>query len=87
MHVEITYDGDGDVLYASLGRPVPCTSRDVGDGVLVRYDVMTGEIAAVTLIGVADSARDRRDAVLARLNVLPQRLRDEVIARIDRISR
>lgn len=85
MHVELTYDRDGDVLYASIGRPAPCTSRDIGHGVLVRHDVMTGDITAVSLMSAYETARNHREELAQKLTVVPRQLRDAIAAWIERV--
>lgn len=86
MHVELTYDADGDVLYASIGRPTPCTSRDVGDGVLVRHDAMTGDIVATTLVSARSAVAQRRDSVLEKLKRVPRPLHEAISAWMARMA-
>jgi uncharacterized protein YuzE len=46
------YDGDADILYISFGKPRPAVGVDVGEGVVVRYDVKAKEVVGLTIIGV-----------------------------------
>lgn len=48
------YDEDADVLYISIGKPVPALGLDVGEGVIVRYREETGEVVGLTIIGVRE---------------------------------
>ena len=51
---EITwdYDEEADVLYLSIGEPVPALGVDVGEGIILRYDEAHKEIVGLTLIGL-----------------------------------
>jgi uncharacterized protein YuzE len=46
------YDEDADVLYISVGTPRPAVGADIGDGVIVRFDQNTKEIAGITILGL-----------------------------------
>ena len=48
------YDEEADVLYISIGEPVPALGLDVGEGVIVRYREETGEVVGLTIIGVRE---------------------------------
>lgn len=56
------YDDDADVLYLSLGEPVPALGMDIGEGIIVRYDDKRMEVVGLTLLGV-------RERILKVLNV------------------
>jgi len=46
------YDEEADVLYISVGKPENASGIDVGEGVIVRYNEVTGEMVGLTIIGV-----------------------------------
>jgi uncharacterized protein YuzE len=46
------YDKEADVLYLSIGDPVPAVGVDVGDGVVLRYDEARRQVVGITLIGL-----------------------------------
>ena len=72
--VQIRYDHDADVLYASLGEPTPCHTRELGCGVLERTDAATGCITAVTIIGFREGCVNRNAELSDELMRLPAAL-------------
>jgi uncharacterized protein YuzE len=50
---QLLYDAETDVLYLSRGEPRPSISRELGDDVLLRVDVNTGEIVGLTILNLA----------------------------------
>ncbi len=46
------YDQDADVLYLSVGEPLPAVGVDIGEGVVLRYDEDRKEVVGLTLIGL-----------------------------------
>jgi len=46
------YDEEADVLYLSIGEPRPAIGMDIGEGIVVRYDEINGEVVGLTLIGL-----------------------------------
>ncbi len=86
MNVEMTYDSEADVLYASLGKPTQCTSREVGPCVLLRYDVMHGALCAVTLIGARQHALADRSSIDASIATVPAALSRAVSTWLDQVS-
>ena len=46
------YDREADVLYVSVGPPVPALGVDIGDGLVLRYDEPHREIVGFTIIGL-----------------------------------
>jgi uncharacterized protein YuzE len=57
------YDEDADVLYISAGEPRPAVGKDIGDGVIVRYDEKAREIVGITIVGIM--ARVTKDELAA----------------------
>ena len=47
------YDTEGDVLYLSIGEPRPAISQELGNDVLLRVDVETGEIVGLTVLNLS----------------------------------
>jgi len=50
---QLFYDAEGDVLYLSIGDPRPAISEELGDDVLLRVDVETGEIVGLTVLNLS----------------------------------
>lgn len=48
------YDEEADVLYLSVGEPRPAVGVDIGDGLVLRFDEVRGEVAGLTVIGLRD---------------------------------
>ena len=48
------YDPDADVLYLSLGRPVPSESEDDESGVALRWSLSTGAPSGATVVGYSE---------------------------------
>ena len=48
--IQISYDRIGDVLYLSVGDPRPAVSEEIGDDVLLRLDLETGEPVGLTVL-------------------------------------
>jgi uncharacterized protein YuzE len=46
------YDEEADVLYVSAGDPRPAIGKDIGEGVIVRYDEKAREVVGITIIGI-----------------------------------
>ena len=57
------YDEEADVLYISAGEPRPAVGKDIGDGVIVRYDEKAREILGITIVGLM--ARMTKDELAA----------------------
>ncbi|MGB9858833.1 MAG: DUF2283 domain-containing protein [Moorellaceae bacterium] len=56
----LNYDKEHDVLYISLGEPVPSYSEEDGaEGVLIRYSLATGEVSGATILDY--SKRDKKE--------------------------
>jgi len=48
--MSFSYDRTADVLYLSVGRPKKSLSREVEDGVLLRFDPKSREITGLTIL-------------------------------------
>lgn len=46
------YDEEADVLYISMGVPVPALGLDIGEGIMVRYSEKTREVVGLTILGM-----------------------------------
>ncbi len=52
--IDWDYDGDADVLYISIGKPVKSLGVDIGEGVIIRYDDSSKELTGITIIGLRE---------------------------------
>ncbi len=43
------YDEEADVMYISFGEPLPCESKEMGNGILHRY-TLENELNGITII-------------------------------------
>lgn len=50
VDLQFRYDEISDVLYISFGNPRPGYSKELSDGILVRYDFVTKKIIGFTVI-------------------------------------
>lgn len=48
--MSFSYDKQADVLYLSVGTPKKSISREVEDGILLRYDPKTKDITGLTIL-------------------------------------
>jgi uncharacterized protein YuzE len=48
------YDADADVLYLSLGPPVPSESEDDPAGIVLRWSLQSGKPSGATVVGYRD---------------------------------
>ncbi len=46
------YDNEADVLYISVGNPVPALGVDIGEGVVLRYNEPGNEVVGITILGL-----------------------------------
>jgi len=46
------YDEEADVLYLSFGSPKQAIGFDVGEGIILRYDELKGEVVGLTAYGL-----------------------------------
>ncbi len=46
------YDEEADVLYVSIGEPLPAVGVDIGDGMVLRYDEAHHALVGLTVIGL-----------------------------------
>ena len=54
------YDADADVLYLSLGPPVPSELEDNPAGVVLRWSIQSGEPSGATVVGYRGYSWARR---------------------------
>jgi hypothetical protein len=66
MGIKVSFDRDSDVLYTSLGDPVPCLSEDGANGLVLRRDVENGLPSGVTVLYV-DQWRDKLGELSRRI--------------------
>ena len=54
QNLDWEYDGEGDVLYISIGEPQKALGIDIGEGVVIRYREDAKEIVGLTILGVKE---------------------------------
>jgi uncharacterized protein YuzE len=47
----VNYDSKYDVMYISIGQPVPSISDEDDDGIVTRFAIDTGKISGITIMG------------------------------------
>lgn len=65
--LKASYDEYSDVLYLSLGEPVPSDSEDVGEGILVRYPHGSHSKRAITIVGFSEAWPKRLEGLAVRV--------------------
>lgn len=58
MKLLLDYDASSDVLYISIGEPVPSLSYDTDTGILIRRGIVTKKLTGATIM---DYTKIRRD--------------------------
>lgn len=48
--LSFSYDKEADVFYLSIGRPKKSVSREIDDGILLRFDPKNKKITGLTII-------------------------------------
>ena len=48
--LQLYYDKQSDILYLSAGDPRPAISEELGDDILLRLDIETGEVVGLTVL-------------------------------------
>lgn len=48
--MRLSYDKQADVLYLSVGKPRKSISREVEDGIILRFDPRTKDITGLTIL-------------------------------------
>jgi len=46
----VNYDNNNDILYISLGNPVPSICEENEEGILIRKNIKTGKLTGVTIL-------------------------------------
>jgi uncharacterized protein YuzE len=52
------YDADTDVMYISFGEPRPCRTKELEDGIVLRY-TPDGKLSGITIIGFKERIKSR----------------------------
>jgi uncharacterized protein YuzE len=60
--MQLFYDDEGDVLYLSIGDPRPAISEELGDDVLLRHDIETGEVVGLTVLNFSSRFSKSKDS-------------------------
>lgn len=48
--LNINYDKKNDILYISIGEPVPSISEEQEEGIVIRRNMITNAISGVTIL-------------------------------------
>lgn len=76
------YDEEADVVYLNLGKPRKAAGVDLGQGVVVRYGMLSGHLAVVDQDGFFAGVLDRLRARLAELGaVTPDQIARDYLRR------
>lgn len=68
----LNYDEEHDVLYISLGEPVPSYSEEDGvQDVFIRYSLATGEVSGATVLDYSKRNKEKLLRLLPFPVVLP----------------
>lgn len=46
----INYDAENDILYVSIGKPVPSVSEEKEEGIIIRRSIKENKISGVTIL-------------------------------------
>lgn len=50
QNIMFNYDDENDILYISLGKPVPSICEEKEEGILIRKDMKTKKVTGVTIL-------------------------------------
>lgn len=80
--LSVDFDGEEDVLYVSLGPPLPSHADEAADGVLLRWADVDNRPSGVTAYDFRKNWRERRSdfysLVAEHLHVPTQTVRHEI---------
>ncbi len=51
--MQMSYNKVMDILYLSIGDPRPAISEELGNDVLLRLDIETGEVVGLTIMNLS----------------------------------
>lgn len=71
---QISYDKTGDVLYLSVGDPRAAISEEIGDDVLLRLDLDTGELVGLTVLNFSARFSDAHSAEVLPVGIELRRI-------------
>lgn len=60
VETTINYDNQNDILYISIGEPVPSLCEEKEEGILIRRDIETGEITGVTILDYKEKVKSNK---------------------------
>ena len=78
QNLDWEYDGEGDVLYISIGKPQKALGIDIGEGVVIRYREDAKEIVGLTILGMKEKllnelSEKRRLTEVPRQSIKPHK--------------
>jgi uncharacterized protein YuzE len=72
----VSYDGEGDVLYLSIGKPRPAVTRGEMNGLLVRTNPQTHQVVGLTVLDYEKKFRQLDDISWIEKQSLPDEITD-----------
>ena len=67
QRIRVSYDTKGDVMYLSLGPPVPASSESRSRGILLRYNDVSDAPCGVTVLSFSHNGWDEHIEELAKV--------------------
>lgn len=55
-----SYDREVDVLYVSVGNPMPGISEETKDGIILRYDMKTNKLIGFTMVDFLANFKEKK---------------------------
>ena len=55
----INYDNQNDILYISIGDPVPSICEEKEEGIIIRRNIETGKITGVTILDYKEKVKNK----------------------------
>ena len=77
-----SFDKRARVLYVSVGKPRPATSRHLSNGVLVRVDPQTGEFVGLTVFGFNATKEKKYENTIRGAVTIPKGLLPQIINKL-----
>ena len=62
--MRVHYDGEGDFLEISIGKPTQCHATEIEPGVFLRKDEKTNKVKSIGILGFKQRSKDIRDIEL-----------------------
>ena len=59
--MRVHYDGEGDFLEISIGKPVKCYAEELQPGIFVRKSEKNDEVKSIGILGFKQKGKDIQD--------------------------